>query len=60
MKNKQKYTYKDKTYVVLESFPIKDKTTREWYEAVKYIQLESGLIFGREAEEFYRLFKLLE
>jgi hypothetical protein len=55
-----KYSYKGKTYVILERFPMKDKSSREWLDAVKYIQLESGLIFSREEEEFLKLFKKIQ
>lgn len=52
------YTYKEKDYYIQEKVKMKCPTTREWLKAVIYVQIGSNLKFCREAEEFYRLFKL--
>ncbi len=55
-----KYTYEGKHYVILGYVPFKDPSTRKWLDAVHYLQLESGLDFVREKEEWFNQFKLVE
>lgn len=53
------YTYKGKTYEVLRTdFTIKDPTTREWVDGILYMQIESGLVFARDKDDFINRFKL--
>ncbi len=58
--SKKLYTYKEKHYKILDRLPVKDIHTREWVITIRYEQVETGLIFGRELEEFFKLFKLVE
>ena len=54
------YTYKNKTYKILkEDFTMKCPETRKWAKAIMYEQIESGLVFVREKEEFFKLFEKL-
>lgn len=50
------YNYKNKRYLVEEEVQMKNPETRKWEPAYIYIQLETGLKFCREKEEFLRLF----
>ena len=60
MKKVDKYTYEGNTYIILGYVPFKHPDTREWLDAVHYLQLESGLDFVREKEEWFKQFKLIE
>ena len=52
------YTYKNKKYKIIREAQMKDITTRDWYECVIYEQVETGLIFVREAIDFYFKFEV--
>ena len=52
------YTYKNKEYRLLhDDLEVKDTTSREWKRGVMYEQIESGLLFVRDYEEFMNLFE---
>ncbi len=58
MKEIKMYTYKEKEYMILKSgITMKDPHTRKWLPCVVYEQVESGMVFVREEEEFFKLFK---
>lgn len=55
------YIYKNKQYKLLhEDLEIKDSGTRDWKQGVLYEQIESGLLFVREKEEFLNKFELVK
>lgn len=56
-----KYTYKNKEYKLLyDDLEVKDSDSREWKQGVLYEQIESGLLFVREKEEFLSKFELVK
>jgi len=61
MKTEKIYTYKNKQYKLLyDDIEVKESDSRNWIQGVLYMQIESGLLFVREVEEFYEKFKLVE
>jgi len=61
MKTEKIYTYKNKQYKLLyDDIEVKESDSRNWVQGVLYMQIESGLLFVREVEEFYEKFKLVE
>ena len=51
------YTYKGKEYKLLcDDLEVKNYISRKWQKGVLYEQVESGLLFVREADEFFKLF----
>jgi hypothetical protein len=53
------YTYKNKEYKIVREAQMKDVTSRDWHECVIYEQVETGLVFVREAVEFYFKFEMV-
>jgi hypothetical protein len=51
------YSYKEHEYYIQEKVQMKNPITREWEDALIYIQIGSNKKFCREREEFYKLFK---
>lgn len=51
------YKYKGKEYKIIKEAQMKDVSTRDWFECVVYEQVESGLLFVRESEDFYFKFE---
>jgi hypothetical protein len=55
------YTYKGKEYELLyDDLEVKEVASRNWIAGVMYKQIESGLLFVRGKEEFFKLFKIVE
>lgn len=53
----KRYKYKGKEYLVIDEVPFKHPETREWIPGFLYMQLNTGLKFVRDKEEFLKLFK---
>lgn len=53
----ERYTYKDKFYILERVVQTKHPETREWFTCVLYMQEESALWFVREFHEFFEIFK---
>jgi len=55
------YIYKQKQYEILDKeLELKNPETREWHKAVLYRQIETGLWFCRDKNEFFKLFREVE
>ena len=57
---RQVYTYKGRKYILTNEYAkaLKNPETRAWVDVVEYIQVENNKTYFREADEFFRLFKL--
>ena len=57
---RQVYTYKGRKYTLTNEYSkaLKNPETRAWVDVVEYVQVENNKTYFREADEFFRLFKL--
>lgn len=57
---RQVYTYKGRKYILTNEYSkaLKNPETRAWVDVVEYVQVENNKTYFREADEFFRLFKL--